>query len=58
MSTECVPLSISTPPPATAGSEFQRRETSSQVENVFSKWTTCPRMPAWISERALAMSFT
>ena len=56
MSTECVPLSIITPPPDTAGSAFQRFVTSSQLANAFSNSTTVPRMPARISARAEIMS--
>ena len=45
MSTECVPLSISTPPPAIAGSAFHRRAMSTRDVNEFSSTMSSPRMP-------------
>ena len=45
MSTEWVPLSMSTPPPLTFGSEFQRFDMSTRAVKAFSKSTISPRIP-------------
>ncbi len=45
MSTEWVPLSMSTPPPLMAGLEFQRSDMSTRDVNAFSKRTISPRIP-------------
>ena len=46
MSTECVPLSMSTPPPAIAGSAFQRSAMSTRdVNDVLEQRSISPRMP-------------
>ena len=50
MSTECVPLSIRTPPPLIAGSEFQRFDISIFDVNAFSNSRMSPRTPEAISD--------
>ena len=45
MSTECVPLSMSTPPPLTAGSEFQRLDIFARDAKTFSNRMMSPRIP-------------
>ena len=44
-STECDPLSIRTPPPLTAGSEFHLEDMSTRAVNAFSNRMISPRMP-------------
>jgi len=45
MSTECVPLSMSTPPPLIAGLEFQRWDISARDAKTFSNRMMSPRIP-------------
>ena len=52
MSTEWVPLSIRTPPPLIAGSEFQRRDISTVDVNAFSTRMISPSKP----EATIALS--
>ena len=58
MSTECVPLSMSTPPPEIAGSEFQRRVMSTREANRFSTTMSSPRIPEPTIWRARITSST
>jgi hypothetical protein len=49
---ECVPLSIKTPPPLIAGSEFQRFDISTFDVNAFSNSRISPRTPDAIRDLA------
>jgi hypothetical protein len=58
MSTECVPLSISTPPPPCARLEFQRVRMSTLLQNTFSNRITSPSIPESTIPLALITSST